>query len=214
MHILYVFFLQFTYKRVQTVQACLGTLERFVQSCTYSKSWTPDDERNSRSKHVELYVNCRKNIYRKCILLVCLYNWLRCTVHRTSNLLFSYSWKLGSVIEHNTVLNEHFRISSGCVLLFRDSDAISHSKDRRVIMSDNCKFNEIRIPCNRLIIPNLIQLTAQSVIYNFCCLRSSYLFRPLNVIIREVYTKAHKSSKFCQRCAHLSQKLLHLCAFV
>ena len=30
-------------------------------------------ERNGRSKHVELYKDCRINTYRKCILLVCLY---------------------------------------------------------------------------------------------------------------------------------------------
>ena len=32
------------------------------------------DERNGRSKHVQLYKNCRINTYRKCILFVCLYN--------------------------------------------------------------------------------------------------------------------------------------------
>ena len=47
--------------------------------------WTPDDERNSRSKHVELCKNCRINTYRKYILLVFLYNWLRCTVDTLSN---------------------------------------------------------------------------------------------------------------------------------
>ena len=30
-----------------------------VHSCRYSKSWTPDDERNGRSKQVKLYKNCR-----------------------------------------------------------------------------------------------------------------------------------------------------------
>ena len=34
--------------------AQLGTFARFVQSCGYSKSWTPDDEWNSLSKFVEL----------------------------------------------------------------------------------------------------------------------------------------------------------------
>ena len=53
------------------------------RAAEYSKSWTPD-ERNSLSKHVELYKNCRIHTYRKCTLLVCLYNWLRCTVHTTS----------------------------------------------------------------------------------------------------------------------------------
>ena len=33
---------------------------------------TPDDERNSHSKHVELQKDCRMNTYKKCILLVCL----------------------------------------------------------------------------------------------------------------------------------------------
>ena len=36
--------------------------------------WTPDDKRNRHSKYVELYKECRINIYKKCILLVCLYN--------------------------------------------------------------------------------------------------------------------------------------------
>ena len=31
----------------------LGTFAWFVQSCRFSKLWTPDDERNSHSKHVE-----------------------------------------------------------------------------------------------------------------------------------------------------------------
>ena len=53
-------------------------------AAVYSKSRTPDDERNGRSKHVELYKNCRINTHRKCILLVFLYNWLRCTVHTVS----------------------------------------------------------------------------------------------------------------------------------
>ena len=33
----------------------LDTFARSVQSCRYSKSWTSDDERNGRSKQVELY---------------------------------------------------------------------------------------------------------------------------------------------------------------
>ena len=52
----------------------LNTFARFVQSCKYSKSRIPDDERNGLSKHVELYINCRINTYRMCILLVCLHN--------------------------------------------------------------------------------------------------------------------------------------------
>ena len=55
----------------------LDTFAWFVQSCRYSKLWTPDDEWHGRSKHVELYKNCRINTYRKCILLICLSN-LKC----------------------------------------------------------------------------------------------------------------------------------------
>ena len=51
---------------------------------TVNLRWNPDDERNSRSKHVELHINCRINTCRKCIVLVCLHNWLRCTVHTMS----------------------------------------------------------------------------------------------------------------------------------
>ena len=47
---------------------------RLYTAAEYSKSWTADDERNGLSKHVELYKDCRINTYRKCILLVCLYN--------------------------------------------------------------------------------------------------------------------------------------------
>ena len=50
----------------------LGRFAWFVQSCRYSKLWTPDDERNGRSKHVELQKDCRINTYKMCILLVCL----------------------------------------------------------------------------------------------------------------------------------------------
>ena len=42
----------------------------------YSKSWTPDGERNGRSKNVELYKNCGINTYRKGMLLVYLYNYI------------------------------------------------------------------------------------------------------------------------------------------
>ena len=55
--------------------------------------WTPDDERNGRSKHVDLQKDCRINTYRKCILLVCLCNWLRCSVHTMSNRTI-YWWLL------------------------------------------------------------------------------------------------------------------------
>jgi len=47
MRVLYVFILQFLYKHT----FAFG-LYRAVE---YSKSWTPDDERNGRSKHVDLY---------------------------------------------------------------------------------------------------------------------------------------------------------------
>ena len=60
---------------LQTIQTCLtawsyspnhkteqlGMFVWFVQSCRYSKLWNPDDERNSHSKHVELYKDCRIN---------------------------------------------------------------------------------------------------------------------------------------------------------
>ena len=55
------------------------------RAAEYCKSWTPDDERNGRSKHVESYKVCRINTYRKCILLVFLYNRLRCAVYSASN---------------------------------------------------------------------------------------------------------------------------------
>ena len=96
MHFLYVFILQFLYNStcferpfrsssgvhdlLRSAAVCKpckrisDTFTRFVQSTRNSKSWTPDDELNGRSKHVELYKNCRINTYRKCILLVCLYN--------------------------------------------------------------------------------------------------------------------------------------------
>ena len=64
----------------------LDTFVRFVQSCRYSKSWTPDDERNGRSKHVELYKNCRIKTNRKCILLVCSYNLLEYSIRRFEKL--------------------------------------------------------------------------------------------------------------------------------
>ena len=97
MHFLYIFIQQFLYNstcferpfrsssgvhdllylQLSTSRANVfaDTFARLVLSCRYSKSWTPDDERNGRSKHVELYKNCWINTYRKYILLVCLYNW-------------------------------------------------------------------------------------------------------------------------------------------
>ena len=44
---------------------CTAAKHGFVQSCRYSKSWTPDDERNGRSKRVELQKDCRINTYKK-----------------------------------------------------------------------------------------------------------------------------------------------------
>ena len=64
---------------VQTMLTCLT-----VRSYGWNNHKT---ERNGLSKHVELYKNCRVNTYRKCILLVCLYNWLRCTVHKMSKFI-------------------------------------------------------------------------------------------------------------------------------
>ena len=48
-------------------------LHGLYRAAEYSTSWTPDDEWNGHSKHVELYKNCRINTYRKFILLVFLY---------------------------------------------------------------------------------------------------------------------------------------------
>ena len=88
----YVFILQSLYYSTFTVGTCskckaeqLGKFEWCEQTCRYGKSWTPDDEHNSLSKHVELYKDCRINTYKKCILSVCLYTWLGCTVHTMSN---------------------------------------------------------------------------------------------------------------------------------
>ena len=66
--------------------ANVSRLHGLYRTAEYSKSWTPDDERNGCSKHVDLYKNCRINTYRKYILLVCLYNWLRRTVHKMSKI--------------------------------------------------------------------------------------------------------------------------------
>ena len=55
----------------------LDTCAWFVQSCRYSKSWISHDKRNDLSKRVDLYINCRINTYRMCVLLVCLYNNIR-----------------------------------------------------------------------------------------------------------------------------------------
>ena len=105
-HFLYVFILQFLYSSTCFERPFLSSSgvhdllyqqlctkhakARFVQSCWYSKSWTSDDERNGRSKYVEVYKNCRINTNRKCILLVCKYNWLRCTVHTMSNVCVNW----------------------------------------------------------------------------------------------------------------------------
>ena len=69
MHFLYVFILQFMYNSTcfeQPFRSSSGIhdllylhgLYRVVQSCRWSKSWTPDDERKCCSKYVELYKNC------------------------------------------------------------------------------------------------------------------------------------------------------------
>ena len=94
MQFLYVFILQFLYNSTcfeRPFHSSSGVHDllylQLVLSCRYSKSWTPDDERNGHSKHVELYKNCRINTYRNCILLICLHNWLWCTVH-----IISYSF--------------------------------------------------------------------------------------------------------------------------
>ena len=50
-----------------------SSLHGLYRAADYSKSWTPNDEWNDRSKHVELYKNCRINT-RKCVLLLYLYN--------------------------------------------------------------------------------------------------------------------------------------------
>ena len=98
MHFLYVFILQFIYNSTCFERpfhsssgvhdllysaALYGSNRKTKQLDTfqhglhraaeYSKSWTADDERNGPSKQVELYINCRMNTYRKCILFVCLY---------------------------------------------------------------------------------------------------------------------------------------------
>ena len=97
MHFLCVFILQFLYdstcfdRTFRSPSAVHDLL--YLQLCTnrvnVSIDKNADDERNGRSKHVELYKKCRKNTYRKCILLVYLYNWIRCcTVHTVAKLKF------------------------------------------------------------------------------------------------------------------------------
>ena len=49
----------------------LDTSAWFVRSCRYSNLWTPDDERNSRSKHVQLQKSFR--IHTKKVHLVGLF---------------------------------------------------------------------------------------------------------------------------------------------
>ena len=88
MHFVYVFILQFLYNSTcfeGPFRSSSGVLDFLYTAAEYRKTRTPDDERNGLSKHVELYKNCRINTYRKCILLVCLRNWLWCTVHTASN---------------------------------------------------------------------------------------------------------------------------------
>jgi hypothetical protein len=92
----------------------------------------------------------------------------------SEKVLFSYSWKLASVIEHNTVLNVHFLRSSGCVQ-FKEPEHYFSVKRHGVILSDICKFNYIHIPCNRSTIRYLIQTFAQSVT-NIYLSRSSCIF--------------------------------------
>ena len=71
MHFLYVFILQFLYN-----STCFERLFRLSSEVhKFTVSAADDDERNSRSKHVELYKNCRINTHKKCIFLVCLYNF-------------------------------------------------------------------------------------------------------------------------------------------
>jgi hypothetical protein len=99
-----------------------------------------------------------------------------CKTSVSEKLLFSYSWKLASVIEHTTFLNVHFLRSSGCVL-FKESEHYFSVKGHR---ESSCRtFGNstvrIHIPCFRLIIRYLIQMFAQSVINSYLS-RSSYIF--------------------------------------
>ena len=94
MHSLYVFILQFLYKSTcfgRPFLSSSGDHDFTVSAALYKPckrvQTSPDDERNGRSKHVELYKNCRINTYKKRILPVCLWNWLRCTVHTMSQFL-------------------------------------------------------------------------------------------------------------------------------
>ena len=87
-HFLHVFILQ-SYNSTcfeRLYRSSSGVHDLLYSAALYSKSWTPDDERYSRSKHVELYKNFRINTYRKCILLVCLYNTLTFRGHDLSRL--------------------------------------------------------------------------------------------------------------------------------
>ena len=84
MHFLYVFILPFLYNSTcferpfRSSSGVHGLL--YLQLCTnranVSNCLVVRFQRNGRSKHVELYKNGRINTYRKCILLVCLHNWL------------------------------------------------------------------------------------------------------------------------------------------
>lgn len=53
-----------------------------------------------------------------------------CKPSVSEKVLFSYSWKLASVIEHTTFLNVHFLRSSGCVL-FKESEHYFSVKEHR-----------------------------------------------------------------------------------
>ena len=132
MHFLYVFILQFLYKSTcfkwpfrsssgfhgltvgtssNRMTEQLDMFAWFVQSCRYSKSWTPDDERNSHLKHVDLYKNCRINTYRKCLLMVCSYNWLRCTFRTMSKLTvliisYEHHYTIPSNFQHINIHTE------------------------------------------------------------------------------------------------------------
>ena len=86
---LYVFILQFLYNstRFERPFRSSSGVHDLLYSAALHKPCKRVCRRNGRSKRVELYKNCRIYTYRKCILLVCLYNWLRCTVRTMSNFL-------------------------------------------------------------------------------------------------------------------------------
>ena len=157
MHFLYVFILPFTYNSTcferpsrsssgvhdllysaalygsnrKTEQ--LDTFQHgLYRAAEYSKSWTPDDERNGRSKHVELYINGRINTYRKCILLVRLYNWLRCAVRTTSNLKVQYGSLKSDVTSVSPEVRQASRLERQqerwrpCVFVIKENLSLFH----------------------------------------------------------------------------------------